>query len=358
MRSVLTGLASLALLACLLAPARADVGLVASFDDAMAPLARQMRAGAEIAADAGGTRLHVADDLCSALGGEAAAREMIAARARVVVGFLCTEAIEAAMPVLAAARIPVITTGVRTDSLTDRRMRTGWPVFRLAPRADAERAAVAEIMPRLWRNALFAIVDDGTIYGRELAETLRFAAEAARLQPVFVDTFRPQLDNQIGLVGRLRRAGATHVFVGGDREDVAIMSRDAQGLDYDLTVAGGEALRGFVGEVQLAEGTLMVGLPEWADETLPEVLRRFEARGIRPEGYAVPTHAAVEIALAAIARADAEQRAVRDVLAEDTFDTALGPIRFDDAGDLAESPYRLFRFDGLEFRPVADAERE
>ena len=56
----------------------------------------------------------------------------------VVVGFLCTEAIEAAMPILKDAGIPVITVGVRTDSLTDRKVKTGWPVFRLAPRADAE----------------------------------------------------------------------------------------------------------------------------------------------------------------------------------------------------------------------------
>ncbi len=82
----------------------------------------------------------------------------------------------------------------------------------------------------------FAIVDDGTIYGRELAESFRLAAEQAGLKPVFVDTFRPQMDNQIGLIGRLRKAGATHVFVGGDRDDIAIMARDAAELAADLTL--------------------------------------------------------------------------------------------------------------------------
>ena len=76
-------------------------------------------------------------------------------------------------------------------------------------------------------DELFAIIDDGTIYGRELAESFALAAEQAGLKPVFVDTFRPQLDNQIGLVGRLSKAGATHVFAGGDRDDIAIMGRDA-----------------------------------------------------------------------------------------------------------------------------------
>ena len=64
-------------------------------------------------------------------------------RCKIVVGFLCTEAIEAALPIFKDAQIPVITPGVRTDSLTDRRDKTGWPVYRLAPRADAEGEAFA-----------------------------------------------------------------------------------------------------------------------------------------------------------------------------------------------------------------------
>src|SRR5690606_26619730 len=158
-------------------------------------------------------------------GGAAAARRFAEERVSVVVGFLCTESIEAALPILKEAGIPVITPGVRTDSLTDGREKTGWPVYRLAPRADEEQKAVAEIITDRWRNEHFAIIDDGTIYGRNLAENLRAAAELQALKPVFIDTFRPQLDNQIGLVGRLRKAGATHVSVGGARSDTAIVVR-------------------------------------------------------------------------------------------------------------------------------------
>ena len=37
--------------------------------------------------------------------------------------------------------------------------KTGWPVFRLAPRNDQEGAAVSKILIGLWRDALFAIID-------------------------------------------------------------------------------------------------------------------------------------------------------------------------------------------------------
>ncbi|TGV64851.1 ABC transporter substrate-binding protein, partial [Mesorhizobium sp. M00.F.Ca.ET.158.01.1.1] len=105
---------------------------------------------------------------------------------------------------------------------------------------------------------------DGTIYGREIAETFRAAAEQAALKPVFVDTFRPQLDNQIGLIGRLKKAGATHVFAGGDGDDIAIMGRDAAQLQAGTVLAGGENLRTPPGDVPSSSGTLMIAQPEWA----------------------------------------------------------------------------------------------
>jgi len=332
----------------------ARIGVAAPLSGPSELLGRQIRDGARLAAeraDGGAVALRVEDDACTAEGGERAARAFTAAKVRVVVGFLCTESIEAAMPILKDAGIPVITVGVRTDSLTDKRAKTGWPVFRLGPRADAEGDAAAELLIPLWRKDLFAIVDDGTIYARDLAEGFRAAAEQAGLKPVFTDTFRPQMDNQIGLVGRLRKSGATHVLAAGDREDIATMTRDAAKLGADLVFAGGEALRAAAGDVPLAEGTLMVGLPEWAEIADLEAVAAFAAEGIPAEGYALPAFAATEIAIDALA-ADDGAAPLTKILSGREFRTAIGPIRFGEKGDLAATPFRLFRFDGTRFRPL------
>jgi branched-chain amino acid transport system substrate-binding protein len=209
--------------------------------------------------------------------------------------------------------------------------------------------AVASTLIGLWRDDLFAIIDDGTIYGRELAETLRSESEKAGLSPVYVDQFRPQLDNQIGLAGRLKKAGATHVFVGGDLDDIAILGRDAAGLKYDLTIAAGETLRAAASEVPLQTGTLMIGLPEWAEIAPPAAAAAIRGHGAEPEGYALPTYAAVEIANAANADAEASGGKLLDSLAKGDFTTVIGKIKFDDKGDLSQSPYKLYRFDGQKF---------
>jgi branched-chain amino acid transport system substrate-binding protein len=333
--------------------AELTIGVVAPLSGPSSLLGGQVHAGATTAAETNGgtTRLEIADDACTAEGGAAAAKQFVAARAKIVIGFLCTEALEAAMPALKDAGIAVITLGVRTDSLTDRREKTGWPVFRLGPRADGEQKAASALIPPLWRAELFAIIDDGTIYGRQLAESVRAAAEEAALKPVFVDTFRPQLDNQIGLAGRLRKAGATHVFVGGDRDDVAILGRDARRLGMTLTAAGGEALRAAAGNVPLQPGTLMIGLPEPAEFASPEAIAALKEREIVPEGYALPAYAAVEIATAALSD-ETSARSAAEILGSREFQTALGKIRFDAKGDLTQNPYRLFRFDGTRFAEV------
>lgn len=327
------------------------IGLAAPLSGPVALLGEQMRAGALIATERAGEGLLIVDDACTAEGGKTAATALAQADVTIVVGFLCSEAIEAALPILKDAGIAVITPGVRANDLTDQRARTQWPIWRMAPRADAESEAIAKILPQRWRSEYFAIIDDGTLHGRELAESFRLSAEIAGLQPVFVDTFRPQMQNQIGMVGRLVRAGATHVFVGGERDDIAIMARDAASLDHALVFAGGEALRA-TGEIDLAQGTLMIGLPEWADMIDEAAHQRFTAADIVPEGYVIPAYAAAEIALQALDTAKTDKAALTDSLNSGLFDTIIGAIAFDAKGDLAQNPFILQRYDGKRFIPV------
>lgn len=334
------------------AEAETLVGVAAPLSGPSAILGKQVEAGARLAAEANGMAIKAVDDACGAEGGAAAAKEFVDAKVNVVVGFLCTDAIEAALPILKDANIHVITVGVRTESLTDQRAKTGWPVYRLAPRGDDERNAVATELTRLWRDELFAIIDDGTIYGREMAETFRAAAEQAALKPVFTDTFRPQLDNQIGLVGRLKKAGATKVFAGGDGDDIAIMGRDAAQLDTGITLAGGENLRTPPGDVPYAVGTLMIAPPEWSEVADPKIVQAFAAKNIVPDGYTLPAYAAVEIAKAALAGAQSSGQPLGQALTGHDFATAIGTIRFDDKGDLSQNPFRVFRFDGTHFVPL------
>ncbi len=105
------------------------------------------------------------------------------------------------------------------------------------------------------------------------------------------------------------------------------------------------------GDVPYAAGTLMIAPPEWADVADPKVLEAFAAESIIPEGYVLPAYAAVEIARAAAAAAETSGKPLAELLTAHDFTTAIGPVRFDEKGDLSQNPYRAFRFDGTRFVP-------
>ena len=118
-----------------------------------------------------------------------------------------------------------------------------------------------------------------------------------------------------------------------------------------IVFAGGEKLRTPPGDVPYALGTLMIAPPEWADIADPKVLESFSAQKIAPDGYTLPAYAAIEIAKAA-ALSESSGKPLTEALTGQDFSTAIGPVRFDAKGDLSQSPYRVFRFDGTRFVPA------
>ncbi len=333
------------------------IGVAAPLSGPFALLGQQLADGAHIAATTAAPRGHavtpiITDDKCTAEGGLAAAATFIEAQVRVVTGFLCMEALEAALPLLSEKNIPVITPAIRERGLTERRAKAPFPVFRLAMPRDREASAIGDILGRLWRDKPFAILDDGTIPGRELAHGVRASLEAKGLKPVLAETFRPGLDNQSALAALIRRSGATQIFIGGERSDAAAIASAASAIGHPVTAVGGETLRAAPEGPDLAPGTLMIAVPE--ADTLPSAasaVAAFRTAGREPEGYAVPGYATLQIAMDAAAAGEAGKQPAQAMLRSRTFDTALGPIRFDEPGIRADHPYGLFRYDGSRFVP-------
>lgn len=145
------------------------VGLAAPLSGTFAPLGNQLAEGARVAATASTAELVISDDRCDAEGGRQAAERFLQQDVRIATGFLCPEALEAALPILASHNIPVVASGVSEPTLTERRASTPMAVFRLATGLDKETQATGSFLGSLWRAQPFAIIDDGTIGGRERA---------------------------------------------------------------------------------------------------------------------------------------------------------------------------------------------
>ncbi len=323
------------------------IGVAAPLSDSQEILGRQVAGGVAAALDGrpDAPRTVLSDTSCSAEGGAAAAQKFVAEKASVVVGFLCVEAIEAALPILKEAKIPTIDVGVRANRLTDDKERTGFLVYRLAPRSEAEAAAVARYIAARWADQPFGLIDDGSIAARGLTDAVRRRLGDEGLQPQTVDNFRPAEEKQFGLARRLERTGVTRFFIAGDRPDIAIIARDAKELGLDLSIVGSEALFDEAStDAPLPAGIVAIGpktsFPELEPKDAPAEGAEADAGHLPPQGYFGTAYVAGQIAVAAIDDARKSGEPLGKILSTTTFQTSLGPVSFDAKG---ESDLDLFR---------------
>lgn len=291
---------------------------------------QQMSVGAIAYADTA----KVLNDNCNSVSGQAAAEAALTSGAEVIIGLPCVEALDAAAQVVQAyeKEAIIISLGVEVPDITIREKRDNWPIFRLAANASQEAETIAKYIGQNWRNVDFAMIDDGTLYGRQFVEDVRFLLEQDNLKPVFVDNYRPLLENQSGMLRRLQRSGATHVLIGGDAYDASIMGRGAQALGIDLEFAGGSAFLAPPEDGKLPDGAVFAAPDEVSIDFGESALKN----------YAASTYVALQIADQA--RTYAADKGVTLSLAMRVlrFETAWGPISFGNDGENTRQWYTIY----------------
>lgn len=347
-RAVLSPLLLVLALAFAAAPARAEalhVGLVIPQAGPFKPLGDHVREAFQVYESANPDvfgDIVEGDDECTEQSGMDAAAAMIEAGVNIAVGFLCTESLAAALPLLSDENIPVVTLTVRADIIGEEAARLGWKFFRLAPRSDSEAEIAADAILRLWADKSFALIEDGAISGRELVEAVRANLESRGLKPNFVDNYRPGQATQPSLVRRLKAAGVARVFVGGERSDMAVIAQEAQRQGLALKFMGGDLLHAPQGDIPLPDGTIAVLAAGVTPGPEAETARTaFEDIGLIAEGLRIPAYAAAEILGTVSTRMDYSETGIEDILRTTTFATALGPVSFDQDGERREPGFVL-----------------
>lgn len=294
------------------------------------------------------------DDDCSAASGADAAAAMSEAGVDIVVGFVCTESLAAALPMLSAEGIPVMTLSVRADIISEESKRLGWTFFQLAPRASEEAEVASDAIFNLWADKPFAIIEDGTIEGRELAEAVRTTLEDRGLKASFIDNYRPGQDRQPSLVRRLKAAGVSRVFVGGERSDLAIIARDAREQGLALRFMGGDALNAARGDNPLPEGTLaIIAAQSLVGASADEARARLADLGLIAKGLRIPAYAAADILGAAASRMRFDDTSITQFLLDRRFATAIGPVSFNDKGERREPGFSLAEWRDGKFHRIS-----
>jgi branched-chain amino acid transport system substrate-binding protein len=338
------------------AKAEIAIGILTPLSGKTQTLGKQLELGARLAVDkhqskpaATSIRLEVLDSACDEATAAKAARKLLQLNVKIVIGPLCSKAMYAALEVLSPNGIPVVAPYIRASRLDRGRKEEGWLSYTLATTANSETENISKILLKRWQGMAYAIADDGSVYGRGLADAFRTFAELNGQKPVALATFRPLQSNQISMLRRLEKSGIEALFVGGDAGDIAQIARDAKKLKLDLEIAGGETLimLPYVDDAASVPDGILAIMP--LDPTLfpraAGLVANLHKEGIEAEGALIPGYALIEIAANAIANNLLK-------LEGQSFDTIMGSISFGDNGRAGAYPYQLHVWKDQKVKPL------
>ena len=290
-------------------------------------------------------RVMSVDDACGLEEAMAAAETLVRSEVDVVIGHSCSHASLLAAGFYEVAEIPMLTPSSTHPRLTDEGRRN---VFRLIGRDDEQSRFAAELLHANLGDQRLAILHDGTTYGASLARGTRDVLRRLGKREVVFTQYRPDQESYADIMAELKELDVSVAYIGGYGPDAGRMAVDASMLGYRLQLIGGDGL----GMPELwhvagkaAQGVLFSGRPEPGPRA-DELLARLEALDGEPGIGGLGAYAALEVWAEAVRRTGSLRlQPVADGLRRGSFETVLGPLAFDDKGDLEKHDWQWKRWE-------------
>ena len=351
-RRKLLGLSAILIVTLCAVTARAEIliGVAGPMTGTLAWYGEQFERGADRAvADLNATggvlreqvELITADDFCDPEQAVAAAKKLVSDGVILVVGHFCSGASIPASEIYAAGGVLMISPASTNPMLTEVGRAN---VFRVVYRDDSAGIMAGNYLADHWSDRKIAILHDNTTFGKGVADLTKEQLNRRGLSEVIYQAYVPGGNNYAAEITELQAAEIDVVFIGGYQAEVALIARQARERGYPVQLVTGVGLTaedfGLIAG-PAAEGTLFVDVADRrANPEAAPVVERFRALGFEPQGYTLYAYAAVQVwAQAAEKAGSLELEAMIASLREHRFDTVLGPIDFDDKGDLtAQNP--------------------
>jgi branched-chain amino acid transport system substrate-binding protein len=318
---------------------------------------RQMKNGAEQAVSdlngAGGVlgkklKLEVGDDACDPKQARSVAEKLSSARIPFVAGHFCSSSSIPASEAYADGNTLQITPASTNPLFTERKL---WNVARVCGRDDQQGLVAAEYIIKNFKGKNVAILNDKTTYGKGLADETKKALNKAGFQEKMFESYNKGDKDFNSIVSRLKRDNIDLVYVGGYPQEAGLILRQMREQGLKTVLMAGDALydRTFASITgRDADGALFTFGPDpRGNAAAKAVVDRFKANNIDPEGYTLHTYAAIQVWAQAVAKAGTtDARKVMETIKAGEWDTVMGKLSFDAKGDIKQTGYVLWKWDG------------
>lgn len=341
------------------APASAQevtVGIAGPMTGNYATFGAQFKAGADaVVTDinaAGGVlgkkiKVEIGDDACDPKQAVAVANKMAGMKVAFMAGHFCSGSSIPASQVYAEQGILQISPASTNPKFTDE--RPGPNVFRVCGRDDQQGAVAGPYIAKNFKDKNVAIIDDKSAYGKGLADETRKAMNTAGKKEVLSESITAGEKDYTALVTKLKQANVDLVYLGGYHTEAGLIVRQMRAQGMKAILMGGDALvtqEFWQITGKDGEGTLMTFSPDpRKNPAAAEVVKKFRAKNIEPEGYVLYTYATFQVWKQAVEKAGSmDTDKVIKAMDSTEFNTVIGKFKFDKKGDPSLPPYALYEW--------------
>jgi len=345
--------------------ARADI-LVATagpITGQYASFGEQMKRGAEMAvADInakGGVLgqklvLEIGDDACDPRQAVAVANQMAQKKIKFMAGHFCSGSSIPASKVYHEEGILQITPASTNPKLTEQGYKN---VFRTCGRDDVQGIYAANYVVDKKIGSKIAILHDKSAYGKGLADEFKKQLNKRGVTEVMYEAYNQGDKDFSALITKMKGAGVDLVYIGGYHTEAGLITRQSREQGFNAQIMSGDALvdqQYWQITGPTGEGTLMTFAPDpRKSPAAQEVVAKFKAQGYDPEGYTLYTYAAFQVFAEAAERAKSlDLDKLIKVLREGTYNTVIGPLAFDEKGDIKNPEYVMYRWSNGQYAEV------
>ncbi len=324
----------------------------------------QMKRGAEMAVKdlnaKGGVlgqqlKLEVGDDACDPKQAVAVANQFVNQGVVFVAGHFCSGSSIPASQVYNEEGILQISPASTNPKLTEQGFDN---VFRTCGRDDQQGTFAGNYVVDHHVGSKVAILQDKTAYGKGLADEFKKQLNARGVKETMYEAITAGDKDFTALITKMKQAGIDLIYLGGYHTEAGLITRQAHEQGLKAQMMSGDALVtdeywAITGDT--GQGTLMTFSPDPRKNAVAQpVVAEFKAQGFDPEGYTLYTYAAIQAWAEAVAKAGStDLTKVEKALHDNQFETVLGPIGFDEKGDVKGDAYVMYEWKDGKYAEVS-----
>ncbi len=368
--TTLLGAAALSLV--LTAPALADdlnIAVIGPMTGQLANIGDQFKQGAQAAAAAinekGGVQgrkinIMIEDDVCDPKQAVSVANRVVAEGVKFVDGHACSGSSIPASAVYAEAGVLMMTPASSNPELTDAAAKSGWPtIMRLYTRDDGQGAFIGPWIAKKYAGKNVVVLHDKSAYGQGVADMVKAKMNEGGLKEIMYEGINAGEKDYNAVVTKLKELKADVVYFGGYHPEAGLILRQAaeQDLKFQLIMPDSIASPEFWAVAGPAgEGTMFVfpADPQSRPEA-KEAVEKIKAGGFVPDGFTLFSYAVIEAFAQGVERAGSDDPAkVAEALKSGgPINTVIGPIAFDEKGDIKDAKYDINQWHDGKYAPIA-----